>query len=173
VLSLDPAEYSEAVEILTPGDEGDRTTRLQASPEKADDDSIPNPSDTESASQGKKPLRLGAMFRDTDEPGVYTIRLLRQSQVSEDRLIAYNLAPAEGDLTLASTADLRTRLGNATGVSIQEFGQLDWVEGKEAGAEIRHWLLWGLLLLFLLEQGLAYRLSYHPPPARGKLIPVR
>ena len=169
-LTLDPAEYSELVEIFTPGDEGDRTTRLQASPERSVDDSATNASANESEPAAKTPLRLAALFRDTDEPGVYTIRLLRQSQVSEDRLIAYNLAPAEGDLTLASTAELRSRLGSTSGVSIQEFGQLDWVEGKEAGAEIRHWLLWGLLLLFLLEQLLAYKLSYHPPPAHGKLI---
>ena len=33
-LSLDPAEYADSVEILAPGEEGDRTTRIQASPER-------------------------------------------------------------------------------------------------------------------------------------------
>ena len=55
----------------------------------------------------KKPLRLMARFRETDEPGVYTVRLLKQSQVTEDRLIAYNTAPVEGDLVLISTSELR------------------------------------------------------------------
>ena len=185
-LSLDPAEYSDAVEILMPGEEGDRTTRLQASPEVRDADqgidhatdiklSIQKDSAKPSLGNGPsdKPLRLSALFRDTDEPGVYTIRLLRQSQVSEDRLIAYNLAASEGDLTLASTVDLKKRLGSATGVSIQEFGQLDWVQGRESGAEIRQWLLWLLLALLILEQALAYRLSYHPPAASRPVVVAR
>jgi hypothetical protein len=167
VLSLDPAEYSESVEVLTPGSEGDRTTRLLASPEK------PAEAVTNGQDASGRPLRLTALFRDTDEPGVYTIRLLKQSQVIEDRLIAYNSAPGEGDLTLASTADLRKRLGNATGVSIQEFGQLDWVEGREAGSEIRQWLIWILFALLIVEQGLAWRLSYHPPVTAPRLVPSR
>ena len=156
-VTLDPAEYTESVEILTPGDEGDRTIRLQAAPEKSDDPS------TEPSKTTKQPLRLSARFNDTDEPGVYTVRLLRQNQVNEDRLIAYNPPPSEGDLVIASTSDLRKRLGSATGVSIQEFGQLDWVEGREAGSEIRQWLIWTLFILLVLEQALAYRLGYHPP----------
>lgn len=169
-LSLDPAEFTEMVEVLAPGDEGDRTTRLQASPESRDESpsaETATPGDeatAQSPPNGSPSLRLNALYRDTDEPGIYTVRLLRQSQVSEDQLIAYNTPPIEGGLTLASTAEIRKRIGNATGVTIQEFGQLDWVEGREAGGEIRHWLLWGLLALFLLEQALAYKLSYHPPP---------
>jgi len=171
-LSLDPSEFSESVEIFAPGDEGDRTTRLQASP-VAPAEETPAGESSDRSAKSKAPLRLAAVYRDTDKPGIYTIRLLRQSQVSEDQFIAYNLAPGEGDLSLASTPDLRKRLGNATGVSIQEFGQLDWVEGKEAGAEIRQWLLWCLLALFLLEQALAYRLSYHPPAAGGRSSSAR
>ena len=178
-LSLDPAEFSDTVEIFAPGEDGDRTTRLQASPETPSEDSQDatagkSPGDPKGSDLNQKnPLRLGALFRDTDEPGIYTVRLLRQSQISEDRLIAYNLESAEGDLAIASTTDLRKRLGNATGVTIQEFGQLDWVEGREAGAEIRQWLLWTLLALFLMEQGLAYRLSYHPPLSHAKLSPAQ
>ena len=87
---------------------------------------------------------------------------MTQSQVSEDRLIAYNVSPREGDLQLATTPDLRKRLGGNSHVTIQEFGQLEWVQGKEAGSEIRHWLLWALLAFLIAEQALAYKLSYHP-----------
>ncbi len=162
-LSLDPAEYADTVEILAPGDEGERTTRIQASPEQSAEEKGDAALKTERPVSGQK---LSALFRDTDEPGVYTVRLLRQSQVSEDRLIAYNIVPAEGDLAIASTPDLRKRLGNLTGVSIQEFGQLNWVEGREAGSEIRQWLIGILFGLLIAEQALAYRLSYHPPRAR-------
>ena len=161
VISLDPADYADSVEILAPGEEGDRTTRIQASPETTGKDEATD------GGSAKKPLRLIAAFRDTDEPGIYTVRLLKQNQVSEDRSIAYNVAPVEGDLALASTADIRKRLGNASGVSIQEFDQLDWVEGREAGSEIRQWLIWFLFALMLAEQALAYRLSYHPPRVHG------
>jgi hypothetical protein len=161
-VALDPAEYTDAVEILAPGDEGDRTTRIQASPEKQADET------SSGDDPKKKGLRLTALFRDTDEPGVYTVRLLRQSQVSEDRLIAYNTSPSEGDLAIASTIDIRKRLGSMNGVSIQEFGQLDWVEGREVGSEIRQWLVWILFTLMVAEQVLAYRLSYHPPSSEGK-----
>ncbi len=165
VLSLDPAEYTDTIEILSPGNEGDSTTRIQASPEQ--------PSDGTTDAESKKSVRLTAVYHDTDEPGVYTVRLLRQSQVSEDQLIAYNTAPAEGDLTLVTTADLRKRLSNVAGVTIQEFGQLDWVEGREAGSEIRQWLIWALFTLMIAEQALAFRLSYHPPKLAGKLPKVK
>ena len=154
-ISIDPAEFTDIVEILVPGDEGDRTTRIQASRDKADTDS-----------QTGDELTKNAVFRETDEPGIYTVRLLRQSQVSEDRLLAYNTAPGEGDLLLTSTVDLRKRYGNLTGITIQEFGQFDWVEGREAGSEIRLWLVWLLFGLLLAEQLLAYRLSYHPPSSQ-------
>jgi hypothetical protein len=152
-LTLNPAEYTDAVEILSPGTEGDRTTRLQASPEQPEtpDDKPPAPRD----------LRLTATFRETDDPGIYTVRLMGQNQVSEERLIAFNVSPREGDLQLAATADIRKRLGGNNKVTIQEFDHLEWVQGKEAGSEIRQWLLWILLALMIMEQALAYRLSYH------------
>ena len=147
-LSLNPADYTDNVEILSPGTEGERTTRLQAAPEQQETNS-------------KAPLRLSATYRETDDPGIYTVRLQGQSQVSEERLIAYNVAPREGDLQLATTPDIRKRLGGNNKVTLQEFGQLEWVQGKEAGSEIRQWLLWALLILLIAEQALAYRLSYH------------
>lgn len=161
VLLLNPAEYTDAVEILSPAPEGERTTRLQASPDQPDSSTAPAPRTPAS-------LRLAATFRDTDEPGIYTVRLLGQSQISEDRLIAYNVAPRESDLQLAATVDMRKRLGTNSNVMIQEFGQLEWVQGKEAGSEIRHWLLWTLLVLMIAEQALAYRLSYHRTSAASK-----
>ena len=180
VLSLNPAEYTDAVEIEVPGEEGDRVTRLQASPESIEREPSTNkppvetPSNkSESTSSNEASVQLKAVFRDTDQPGVYTVRLAKQSQASEERLIAFNPAPSEGELTLATSADLRKRLGNAKGATLQEFGQLDWVEGKEVGSEIRHWILWLLGIVFVMEQALAYRLGYHPPVANRKLMTAK
>lgn len=178
-LSLNPAEYTDVVEVLSPGADGERTTRLQASPEQLGADASVSGKALAAGSDGKQenppaasaspltadkkgPLRLAATFRDTDQPGIYTVRLMTQNQISEDRLIAYNTSPREGDLQPATTPDLRKRLGDNKRVTIQEFGQLEWVQGKEAGSEIRQWLLWALLAFLVAEQALAYKLSYHP-----------
>ncbi len=168
-LSLNPADYTDTVEVLSPGADGERTTWIQASPEQLQEGLTPeNRGLTRPRSEDREerrnagPLRLTASFRETDDPGIYTVRLMTQSQVSEDRLIAYNVSPREGDLQLATTPDLRKRLGGNSHVTIQEFGHLEWVQGKEAGSEIRQWLLWALLAFLVAEQALAYRLSYHP-----------
>lgn len=151
-LSLDPAMYTDNVEIIVPGTDAELMTRLQAAP----------PADRPGEAPAG-PLRLLATYRDTDRPGVYTVRLMGQNQVSEERLLAYNPAPRESALLPATSADLRKRLGNNSRVTLQEFGQLEWVQGREAGSEIRAWLLWTLLALMVAEQALAYRLSFHRP----------
>lgn len=165
-LSLNPADYMDTVEIVAPGREGERTTRLQAAPEQV--------VATAPATAKPGPMKLVTSFSDTDDPGIYTIRLKGQNQVAEERLMTFNVSPRESDLKLAATSDIRKRLNGNDKVTIQEFGQLDWVQGKEAGSEIRQWLLWTLLFLMIAEQALAYRLSYHrtttaaQPAARGR-----
>lgn len=158
-LSLDPTQYTENIEISVPTADGPRVTKLQASPE------APPAGGAEAAASQKSQVKLTAMFRDTDEPGVYGVRLLDQNQIAEERLFAYNVPLQESELALSTTDDLRKRLGDNSQVLIHEPGQLGWVQGQEAGSEIRKALLWILLALFLVEQALAYRLSYHPQPA--------
>lgn len=158
-LSLDPSQYTEDIEISVPTADGTQLTRLKASPTETE-----RPDDS-AAANAKPELRLAAVFRDTNAPGVYGVRLVDQNQITEERLLAYNVPLQEGELALATTKDLRERLGNNPQVTIHEPGQLDWVQGQDAGSEIRQMLLWGLLALLLLEQALAYRLSYHPKTA--------
>ncbi len=150
-LSFPLADYAEQVEIITPADGGAQTTRLQATPAESG----------EAASTDS--LQLTATFRETDEPGIYLIRLLNKAQQAEDRWVAYNVPLSESDLELATTANLQQRLSDAGTVRIQEPGQFEWLQGEEAGSEIRTWLLWLLLGLLVAEQLWAYRLSYHPP----------
>ena len=170
-LALDPALYTESVEIIGPAPEGERTTRLQAAPEEVDagkggggdavKESVP-PSPRLPLSASPTSVVLAATYRDTDAPGIYGVRLMNQAQQAETRLLAYNVPEAESDLALATTANLRKRLGGATGVQIQEPGQFQWLQGEEAGSEVRTMLLWLLLGMLVVEQWLAYRLSYHP-----------
>ncbi len=162
-VALDPSLYTEQVEITAPSSEGARTSRLQAAPEME-----PKTGDTDG------PLRLAATFRDTDEPGIYQVRLLNQAQQAEDRVVAYNPPTSESDLELATSDNLRKRLTEAGTVRIQEPGQFQWLQGEEAGSEIRAWLLWMLIGLLLFEQWFAYRLSYHPPMKKTTvLVPLR
>lgn len=154
-LALNPASYLDLVEITTPAPEGERTTRLQAAP-VASESEEGNPADA---------FLLKAEFRDTDVPGIYQLQLLTQAQEAERKLLSYNVPVAESELELATTANLRKRLASVPGVQIQEPGQFQWLQGEEAGSEIRQWLLWLLLGLLLGEQVLAYRMSYHPPMA--------
>lgn len=156
-LSLDPSVYTEKVEISVPAADGPEITRLQAAPESAAQESSPGASNQEPSA-----VQLTAVFRETDRPGVYGVRITDQNQTPEERLLAYNVPLSESELALATTADLRKRLGNNPLVSIQEPGRLDWVQGQEVGSEIRRALLWILLACLLLEQLMAYRLSYHP-----------
>lgn len=151
-VALDPSLYTEQVEITAPSSEGNRTSRLQAAPET-----------DASAGNTSNALRLTATFRETDEPGIYQVRLLNQTQQAEDRVLAYNPPASESDLDLATSDNLRKRLAEAGEVRIQEPGQFQWLQGEEAGSEIRAWLLWLLIGLLLFEQWFAYRLSYHPP----------
>lgn len=160
-LALDPSQYTEQVEITAPSSEGARTSRLQAAPE-----STPTPEGTPPAETS---LQLAATFRETDEPGIYQVRLLNQAQQAEEKILAYNAPVSESDLDLATTDNLRKRLTDAGEVRIQEPGQFQWLQGEEAGSEIRAWLLWALLGLFLFEQWFAYRLSYHPPVKKTKM----
>lgn len=165
-LSLDPSLYTENIEISVPTADGEQVTRLKAAPTETE---VPT-GDGTAAPKEKPELRLSALFRETDTPGVYGVRLVDQNQVTEERLLAYNVPLQEGELDLATTKDLRQRLGDNPQVLIHEPGQLDWVQGQDAGSEIRQILLWGLLILLLLEQALAYRLSFHPPRVRALAV---
>jgi hypothetical protein len=151
-LSLPVADYLENVQITMPESAGEGVARLNAAP-KSDAGSTAN---------------LYATFRDTDSPGVYRIRLNRADSVPEDRWIAYNVSTHESQLDLADDNVLREALGEAE-IEIQEPGEFSWIQGRDAGHEVRMTLLILLLIALALEQFMAYRLSYH---SRGSSRPV-
>jgi hypothetical protein len=156
-VSLDPAEFTDLVEIAAPDAAGQRLTRLKAAPE-----SDGNGAADDGAQAVAEPVRLIATFRETDLPGVYGVKLLDQNQVPHEKWIAYNVPIEEGDLELASTAQIRRQIGDDVLVGVQEPGSFQWLEGKDVGQEVREWLLMLLVGLLVAEQLLAYRLSYHP-----------
>ncbi|MFK7822204.1 MAG: CARDB domain-containing protein, partial [Planctomycetaceae bacterium] len=152
-LKLPASKYRDAVELDLPERAGGQTLRMIAAPEKKVDGSVSTD--------------LFAAYRDTDVAGVYRVRLTDQDQQVEERWLSYNVSASESDLALADSDQLKEKLSSVDGLTIQEPGNTSWLRGRDAGQEIRAWLLGLLLLLFVLEQLLAYKLSYHPKAAKG------
>ncbi len=169
VVALDPADYVDTVEVVAPDVLAERVTRLKAAPVQPADgeptgDQAGADADSTKTTPGeaKSTSLLSARFADTDQPGVYTVRLTDHSQLTHEELIAYNFPLVESSLLLATTPDLRRQIGQDVRVQIQEAGNLQWIQGQEAGQEIRNLLLLVLFALLLGEQFLAYKMSYHP-----------
>ncbi len=152
-VSLDPAQFLEELEVISPESTGGKVTRLKAAREgSTSDDQKPD------AAAVTKYL---ATFRDTDEPGLYVARLMDQNQSPVERWLTFNAPSDEGELELATNEQVRKQLGEDLRVTIQEPGEFNWIAGRDAGQEVREWLLIVLVILLLCEQLLGYRLSYH------------
>ncbi|MFK7776962.1 MAG: BatA domain-containing protein [Gimesia sp.] len=148
--SLDAAVYTDEIQIQTPISQGERTIRLKASPKQ------------ETNASDKDSLKFITAYRETDQPGVYTVQLKLQDQTVEQQMYAFNFPRSESILELANSEELRKTLGNRPEIQIQEPGEFQWIQGQEAGREITNSILVILFLLLICEQLLAYRLSYHP-----------
>ena len=156
-LQLPVADYIEKVQITLPETAGESITRLNASPGTAD--------------EGSATDNLYATFRETNAPGIYRIRLERSDSTLEDRWIAYNVSTTESDLGLADEKEFRKAIGDVP-IELQKPGEFGWIQGRDAGHELRMTLLILLLIALALEQFMAHRLSYHTDsgsaPLRGK-----
>lgn len=186
-LLVDPARFSDAIEIELPADDGPRVIKLRAtaaspgdpadSPgtKTAEESSSPS-AESPATSSGATPESaaatngtsmtagsnvLRATFRETEEPGVYLVRRMGHGQPGDEQILTYNTPTSDSNLELATTDKLRERIGPNRLVTIQEPGAILWVDSASAGSEIRTLLLWGLLGLLFVEQWLASRLSYH------------
>ena len=150
-LRLPVAGYLETVEITSPESAGERVTRMDAAP----------------AGESEADVGvLSASFRETDAPGVYRIKLLDAGQVPEQRWIAFNVSPDESTLKLADADSLQSRLADSN-VRIRAAGETGWIQGGDAGQEVRNILLLLIVLALVAEQWLSYRLSYHPDAGSG------
>jgi len=163
-LQLNPAEFTDEIEIIGPDLTGNRITRQKAAPVKPASTSGATPvpaSGTGTETTSAASVLLASTFRDTDAPGIYRVRLTDQSQNPVERWITYNVPVEESALALAPADLIRKQLGSDIDITIQEPGEFSWIAGRDAGQEVRQWLLGFLILLLLLEQFMSYRLSYH------------
>ena len=93
---------------------------------------------------------------------MYEVKLTRADKSEESRVFAYNVAPDEGNLRLVTGEQL---VGKLKGVQYLYQQATDFQGGtsNKAGANLSEWILYGLIILLILEQILAYFLGYHPP----------
>ncbi|QDU79696.1 hypothetical protein Pla110_14100 [Polystyrenella longa] len=155
-LDLPAVDYMEQIDILVPEETGKRRTRLQAVARSGSENG-----DAEGTATGSD-LLLSAQFKETASPGVYQVELLTQNQTKEERWLAYNVPEKESRLDIMETAKLFSASGEYDNIRIHEPGELQGLKEEEAGQDIRKFLLIALLIFLLLEQWMAYHMSYHP-----------
>jgi hypothetical protein len=97
--------------------------------------------------------------------GFYEAQLTRIDGATERRRYALNVDPAEGDLSALGPEQLAARL---EGVKYQyeQAAAFQSTAGELAGYNLGAAILYGLVLLLLAEQILAWSASYHPAGRR-------
>jgi len=147
-VALDSVAYQREVRFLPPADQDAATATVQAQP----------------TPEGL----LRARFDQTDAPGVYRAELTRMDGSTETRHYALNVDPGEGDLAHLGAGELAERL---KGVKYRYLraGSFEYESGETAGRDLSEAILYGLIVLLVGEQLLAYSASYHPRqhPAQG------
>jgi hypothetical protein len=145
-LRLDPAIYQPQVRFTTPETGAAATTALTAA----------------LTADGS----LAVALPNTDLSGFYEAQLTRINGAAERRRYALNVDPAEGDLSALGPAQLAARL---EGVEYQyeQAAAFQSAGGELAGYNLGEAIFYGLVLLLLAEQILAWSASYHPVDRRG------
>jgi hypothetical protein len=145
-LRLDPAVYQPHVRFTTPETGAGATTALSAS----------------LTADGS----LAATLPNTEVSGFYEVQLTRIDGANERRRYALNVDPAEGDLSALGPEQLAARL---EGVKYQyeQAAAFQSTAGELAGYNLGEVILYGLVLLLVAEQILAWSASYHPAGRRG------
>ena len=82
------------------------------------------------------------------------------------RIRSYNVDPAEGRLALSSKENIADSI-NLKGIQILNITELGGGSGAAQQSNMSQYLLYGLILLLIGEQILAYSASYHTPVPGG------
>jgi hypothetical protein len=142
-LDLDPARYQPQVRFMLPEETG--------SPSEIVDVARTNQKNTIS-------------FYDTDRSGFYEAQLTRIDNSQEIRRYAMNVDPTEGDLAIVTGEQLAPRLEGVK-YRYDQAAVFQAATSDETGSNLGEVILYGLILLLIGEQILAYSASYHPARA--------
>ncbi|MDA7980387.1 MAG: BatA domain-containing protein [Pirellulales bacterium] len=131
------------------------------------DDSTLDSGTQNSANPDENTKTRTAKFEETDIAGVYEARLQSLgSSLPMVRIRSYNVDPAEGRLAITPTENLAASI-NLDGVEILNIADLGGGSGAAQQSNMSQYLLYGLILLLIGEQMLAYWASYHTPIPGG------
>jgi hypothetical protein len=160
-LRVEAAKYRTDVAFVVPGEKASSRQKIdrQLSAESA-------PATTALASLGQ--LAAGGQPRgETDRAGVYEAWPITAQGEIDLRRWAFNVDPAEGDLTPIPPADLTTNL-DPVKVNYHLAEQYQQEDVASTGYNLSTLLLFGLILLLVGEQVLAYSASYHVQPGAAR-----
>lgn len=102
----------------------------------------------------------------TEKSGIYQVILTREAGETEERMYAFNVPTEESDTTLIEPEVLEQSLEGVK-FQFQQSRAFSEVAGQSAETNYAEAILYVLILLLILEQLLAYFLSYHPASAKG------
>jgi hypothetical protein len=142
---LDPSRFQPQVRFLSPDDAQTSGITADAAPVEGG---------------------LETSFADTDTSGIYRLELTASDGQIETRRFAYNVPPEDGDLKSLGSQQLAERLRGVR-FEYQQADDFEYQAADQAGFNLSEAILFGLVLLLLGEQVLAYSASYHPHVKRG------
>src|SRR5262249_52890610 len=144
--SIDPQKYQSQVEFMTPATGTADKVVVTAKPQEN------GPS--------------LATLEDTDTSGIYEVQVTANDNTQQVTAYAYNVDPAEGDLSTVGAQQLASELKD---VSYEFHHAADlYFDAKELqGFNLSETLLFALIFLLIAEQLLAYSVSYHPAKVQG------
>jgi hypothetical protein len=104
--------------------------------------------------------RLVVNFDQTDRAGIYRATLAKLDGTKVERMEAWNVESAEGEMSLAKADSLREQI---PGVEFRWLtaGSLTQNMSNLGASNIQDTLLWLILAALVLEQGVAYWASFH------------
>jgi len=164
-IDVDAAVYTDSVEIVSPDSGGVLRNNIQM--EIRENQPDPNRKTEVPSGSGHSYFNT---FKRTDQPGIYFVKLKlqqpggAQNSRLDTQFFAYNFPNEESNMELAETESMIKdvkEIGSDIRFQVQEYGSDDWIEGKSAGQDVRRALLIALVVFLILEQLLAFRLSYH------------
>jgi hypothetical protein len=109
---------------------------------------------------------LVAALNETNQSGFYEAQLVASDGASEARRYAYNVNPAEGDLSRLDGSQLAARLKGVK-YDYHEADDFSYDPRQLAGFNLGDGLMYLLIAVLLAEQVLAYFTSYHPKRLGG------
>ncbi len=152
-IEIDPAVSYPEVRFNPPAEGGLSPTSITATAPNVTQKNQPETS-------VEAPQKLIAEFLDTKIPGIYRIVTEDLARETTTTLAAFNVPVSESEVEITTPEEFRRELAGVEGIIVQDFGSLEGLARDDPGRELRLLLLLLLVVLFVGEQWLAYRLGY-------------